>query len=185
MKSIHIFSIFVVVVLAQLFVPAQMIFDQENTIALGTAYKFRTQPVDPSDPFKGKYIYLNYDLSLASTNDTTWVTNAPIYISFKTDSLGFAMVKEVSKADPKAGDYLKTTVAWYDSYDQSVGFTFPFNEFYMNETKAYDAELAHAQAQLDSLPNTTYALVYLYKGKAVLDNVLINDIPIADYVEKE
>ena len=176
---------FVVVVLAQLFVPAQMIFDQENTIAKGTAYKFRTQPVDPSDPFKGKYIYLNYDLSFAATKDTTWESNAPIYITFRTDSLGFAMVKEVSKVDPKVGDYLKTTVAWYDSYDQSVGFSFPFNEFYMNETKAYDAELAHAQAQRDSLPNNTYALVYLLKGKAVLDNVFINDIPIADYVEKD
>ena len=64
-------------------------------------------------------------------------------------------------------------------------FSFPFNEFYMNEAKAYDAELAHAQAQRDSLPNNTYALVYLLKGKAVLDNVFINDIPIADYVEKE
>ncbi|MEO5789940.1 GDYXXLXY domain-containing protein [Gelidibacter sp.] len=185
MKSIHIFSIFVVVVLAQLFVPAQMILDQENTIARGTAYKFRTQPVDPSDPFKGKYIYLNYDISFAATNDTTWVTNAPIYITFKTDSLGFAMVKDVSKDDPKAGDYLKTKVTWYNRFDNSVGFSFPFNEFYMNETKAYDAELAHAQAQRDSLPNNTYALVYVLKGKAVLDNVFINDIPIADYVEKE
>ena len=176
---------FVVVVLAQLFVPAQMIFDQENTIAKGTAYKFRTQPVDPSDPFKGKYIYLNYDLSFAATKDTTWESNAPIYITFQTDSLGFAMVKDIYKDDPKDGDYLKTKVAWYDHYEKNVGFSFPFNEFYMNETKAYDAELAHAQAQRDSLPNNTYALVYLLKGKAVLDNVFINDIPISDYVETE
>ncbi|MGC1631570.1 MAG: GDYXXLXY domain-containing protein [Gelidibacter sp.] len=185
MRTIHIFSIFVGVVLVQLFVPARMIFDQENTIARGTAYKFRTQPVDPSDPFKGKYIYLNYDISFAATNDTTWVTNAPIYIKIKTDSLGFAMVKEVFKDEPKVGDYLKTKVTWYDHYEKNVGFSFPFNEFYMNETKAYNAELAHAEAQRDSLPNNTYALVYILNGKAVLDNVFINDIPIADYVEKE
>lgn len=176
---------FVVVVLAQLYVPAQMIFDQENTIARGTAYKFRTQPVDPSDPFKGKYIYLNYDINSAPSNDTTWVTNAPLYVTLKTDSLGFAMVKDVSKVDPKHGDYIKSKVDWYNSYDKNVTFSFPFNEFYMNETKAYDAELAHAQAQLDSLPNNTYALVYILNGKAVLENVFINDIPIADYVEKE
>lgn len=53
----------------------------------------------------------------------------------------------------------------------------------MNETKAYDAELAHAQQ--DSLPNNTYALVYVLNGMGVLDNVFINDVPIADYVEKE
>ena len=185
MKSIHIFLIFVVVVLIQLFVPAQMIFDQEKIIATGSAYKFRTQPVDPSDPFKGKYIYLSYDINSAPSNDTTWTSSMPIYISLKTDSLGFAMVKDVFKDDPKEGDYIKSKVDWYNLYDKSVAFSLPMNEFYMNETKAYDAELAYISAQQDSLPNNTYALIYVLKGKAVLDNVFINDIPIAKYVEKK
>ena len=185
MKSIHIFSIFVVVVLAQLFVPAKMIFDQENVIATGTAYKFKTQPVDPSDPFKGKYIRLNYEVNSAPSKDSTWASYESIYIALKTDSLGFAMVKEVFKDEPTDGDYIKSKVDWYNIYDETVAFSFPFNEFYMNESKAYDAELAHISAQQDSLPNNTYALVYVLNGKGVLDNVFINEIPIADYVEKE
>lgn len=185
MKSIHIFSIFVVVILAQLFVPAQMIFDLENTIAKGTAYKFKTQPVDPSDPFKGKYIYLNYEIVSVVTNDSIWINDAPIYITLTTDSLGFAMVKEATKEEPQASNYVKAKVNWYDHYQRSVNFSFPFNEFYMNETKAYDAELAHINAQRDSLPNNTYALVYVLNGKGVLDNVFINDVPIAEYVENE
>lgn len=184
MKSMHIFSIFVVVVLAQLFVPAQMILDQEHVIASGTAYKFRTQPIDPSDPFKGKYIRLNYEMNSAFSTDSTLTRGQTIFIRLKTDSLGFAMVKEVSKDNPENGDYLKAKVDWYNNHEHKVLFRLPFNEFYMNEAKAYDAELAHINAQRDSLPNNTYALVYVYQEKAVLDNVFINDIPIAEYVEK-
>lgn len=185
MKTIYIFSMFIVVILAQLFVPAKMIFDQENIIAMGKAYKFRTEPIDPSDPFKGKYIRLNYEMNSAHHHDSTWITYERIYVSLKTDSLGFAMVKNVSKTEPNEGVYIVSAVDWYNNYLKEVTFTFPFNEFYMNEAKAYDAELAHISAQLDSVPNNTYALVYVLKGKGVLDNVFINDIPIADYVEKE
>ncbi len=184
MKSIHLFLIFIVVVLAQLIVPGKMIFNQENVLKKGTSYKFKTQPVDPSDPFKGKFIYLNYEITSVPSNDSTWIAYQPIYLTFKPDSLGFAMVKDVSKYKPKTNDYLELSVDWYNEYDKTVTFSFPFNEFYMNENKAYDAELAYVEAQRDSLPNNTYALVYILNGTGVLDNVFINDIPIAKYVEK-
>ena len=57
MKTLYIFILFIIVVCAQLFVPSQMIFQQEDVLKTGTAFKFKTQPVDPSDPFKGKYIF--------------------------------------------------------------------------------------------------------------------------------
>ena len=110
MKSIYIFLIFILVVLVQLFVPAKMIFNQEHIMANGAAYKFKTQPIDPSNPFKGKYIYLNYDLNSAPSKDTTWTTSTTIYVTIITDSLGFAKVKDVSKEDPKEGDYIKSKV---------------------------------------------------------------------------
>lgn len=184
MKSTDILAIFIVVALAQLFVPARMIFNQETVVSTGTAYKFKTQPIDPSDPFKGKYIYLNYNVNSASSTTTAWKRNEPIYLLFKTDSLGFATIKEISKAQPNHTDYLKTAVTSYDDHTQTVWFSLPFNEFYMNEHKAYDAEIAHSKAQRDSVSNTTYALVYILNGTGVLDNVFINDIPIAEYVER-
>lgn len=185
MKTIPLILIFVVVVLAQLFVPAKMIFDQEKVISNGTAYKFKTAPVDPSDPFKGKYIHLNYELNSAASTDTTWVYGAPIYLSLATDSLGFAKLGSVSKEKPNHQNYVKAKVDWYNAFEKTVNFSLPFDEFYMNETKAYDAELAYVKAQQDSVVNNTYALVYVLNGSAVLDNVFINTIPIAEYVENE
>lgn len=185
MKSIHLFSLFILVALAQLFIPAKMIFDQEDILKTGTAYKFKTQPIDPSDPFKGKYIYLNYEQNHVPSNDSTWKRNEIVHVLVKQDSLGFVKATNVVRDEPESMAYVTAKIDWYDDREQMVYFTFPFNEFYMNETKAYDAEVAHNQAQQDSLPSNTYALVYVLKGEGVLENVFINDIPISKYVEKE
>ena len=183
MKTLYSIILFIVVAVAQLAVPAQMIIGQEHIIKNGTAYKFKTQPVDPADPFKGKYIYLNYEMNSFATTDKDWTRQQDIYVSIANDSLGFAKLFNVSKTKPKQGDFVQAKVDWYNTYDKKVTFTFPFDEFYMNESKAYDAEIAHIEAQNDSIPNNTYALVYVKDGEAVLDNVFINDIPVAEYVE--
>lgn len=77
MKTIHIFLIFVLVAALQLFIPAQMILKQETILKKGTAYKFKAQPVDPSDPFKGKYINLNYEIDSFKTNDSIRKETSP------------------------------------------------------------------------------------------------------------
>ena len=184
MKRKHIFILFILVAIAQIAVPAQMIFGRESILKSGTAFKFKTEPIDPSDPFKGKYIILSYDVDNVKTDDKDWQRQQGVYISIANDSLGFVKAISASIETPKVGDFVKANVNWYSERDSILRFSLPFNEFYMEETKAYDAELAHRKAQRDSLPNNTYALVYIKNGDAVLDNVFINEIPIATFVEK-
>lgn len=183
MKTIHVFSLFVLVAIAQLFIPSQMIFHQERILETGTAFKFKTRPVDPSDPFKGKYIFLNYEINSIETTDSTWMRGEDIYLTITNDSLGFAMAEAVSRDIPQTSDFVKTQVDWYDKAQEKLRFSFAFDEFYMNETKAYDAEVAHRVAQRDSDQNNTYALIFVKDGEAVLENVFINEVPIAEYVE--
>ena len=97
MKTIHIFILFVIVAAAQLFIPAQMIFNKESIINNGAVYKFKTQPVDPSDPYRGKYINLNYEIDSFVTNDSLWERKDKVYVYLDIDSLGFAKVNTVSK----------------------------------------------------------------------------------------
>jgi len=184
MKTIHIFILFVLLAIIQLSIPAHMIFKRESILKTGTAFKFKTQPVDPSDPFKGKYIFLNYDLSTIKTENKDWKRDQDIYISIANDSIGFVKATSASLKEPKEGLFVKAKVNWYSVHDDSLRFSFPFNEFYMEESKAYDAEIAHRNAQRDSLPNNTYALVFVKDGDAVLDNVFINEVPIAKFVEQ-
>ncbi len=186
MKTIHILILFIVVAIAQLFIPAQMIFNREAIIEKGTVYKFKTQPVDPSDPFRGKYINLNYDVRSFVTTDTLWKRQDEVYVYLDTDSLGFAKISEVSKIPLNlTNDFVVAEVGWYNKRTQKLNFNLPFNRYYMEETKAYDAEVAVRDLQRDSIPNNTYALVYIKDGEAVLNDVIINEISIKDYVEKE
>ena len=61
MKNKNIIIIlFLLVALAQLFVPAQMIYNQEDILDTGKLVKFQCEPIDPNDPFRGKYITLNF-----------------------------------------------------------------------------------------------------------------------------
>jgi len=183
MKPLHLFSIFVLVAIAQLFIPSQMILGQKKILSDGTPYKFITQPIDPSDPFKGKYIRLDFEISSLATNDSTWNRQEDVFVVIENDDYGFARVKEVTRQKPEGKDFVEAKVSWYNAYDKELNLSFPFDEFYMNENKAYDAEVAHRDAQRDSIKNNTYALVFIKDGEAVLDNVFINEIPIADFVE--
>jgi uncharacterized membrane-anchored protein len=183
-KSIHIFIIFVVVALIQISVPAKMIYNQEDILKTGTVFKFKTQPLDPADPFKGKYIRLDYEINSFPTKDSTWTRDEVVYVTLINDSNGYAKLSSISREKPNAKNYLKTNVDWFNEWEDKVFLDYNFERFYMKETKAKAAEIAYVEAHQDSTLNTTYATVYVKNGEAVLDNVFINDIPIADYVEK-
>jgi len=186
-KTIYIFGIFIALALVQLFVPAQMIWGREKVINEGVSYKFKARPVDPSDPFRGKYITLNYELNSAETEDTLWTRNEDVYVELNKDSLGFATVSKVSRSKFEVSDdFVKAKVRWYNSNEHKVNFNLEFDRYYMEESKAYDAELVYTESLRDSLPeNDTYAIVFIKDGEAVLADVMINEMSIKDYVEKE
>lgn len=183
-KIKYLFILFVLIALVQLFVPLQMILGQETVLDSGTAYKFKTEPIDPNDPFRGKYITLRYNINSAVTTDSTWLQQDDVYVYVKEDSLGFAKLTQISKTPLKIKkDYVVAKVNSYSKHNNTVRFNLPFNRFYMEESKAKPAEDASRKAQRDTLPNNTYALVYIKEGEAVLNDVIINEVSIADYVE--
>lgn len=184
MKTIAL-PLFVVMCLAQWLVPGKMIFDSERVIDEGTVYKFKTQPIDPSDPFRGKYITLNFDAnSIILPDSTGWVNGEEIYVTFTTDSTGFAKVLGISRAEPETDNYLKTTVSYFDSWNKyELYFNLPFNRFYLEESKASEAEQIYWKAQRDSA-QVAYGLVTIGNGHAVLTDVMINDKSVVEIVNE-
>jgi uncharacterized membrane-anchored protein len=57
---------FAVLVAAQLVVPLALIGVNEIALATGTEVTLATTPVDPLDPFRGRYVELRYEISLLS-----------------------------------------------------------------------------------------------------------------------
>lgn len=181
MKTKYIIIAFIVTVIAQAFVPAKMVYDSEMTERHGTPFKFRTEPVDPSDPFRGKYITLNYNDDVFFTKDSTWKRDEKVYIILKNDKEGFAEIADALHTAPKTGtNYIATTVEYYDG--ERLHISLPFDRFYMEEGKAQEAETAYREFNNNENAKATYGLVAVLDGSAVLKDVIIDDIPIKNYV---
>ncbi len=177
---------FVLMVLLQLWAPAAMIFNKESVLKNGKAYKFRSAPVDPNDPFRGKYIVLRLQATSFKPSATQkWLQGEAVYVQVSQDSAGFANIAALHKEMPESStDIIKATIN-YVSYDslKEVFIEWPFERFYMEESKAPEAEKAYTKAAADS-NQKTYALVKVKNGDAVLQNVFINDHPISYYIKK-
>ena len=177
---------FILLALMQLYVPAKMIVGRAIVLSSGKEFKFKIAPIDPSDPFRGKYISLNFnENSVAIQNKGNWVNGETVFVLLTTDSNGFAKIRSVSKVRPLVSqNFLKAKVN-YIAYDGSKLFIeYPFDRFYMEESKAYDAELTYNRTLRDT-SQVTYALVNIKNGESILKDVMINGIPIKEIVKQE
>lgn len=179
---------FALMVIAQWIVPIQMIRSSESVLTEGEVYKFKTQPIDPSDPFRGKYVVLNFDVEQFETDTLQrFEQDQEVYAQLTTDRRGFVKISELFTEQPEVIDntILKTRVgyAWPVEGKQRVSLRLPFDRFYVEESKAQAAEQAYWEAQRDSL-QVTYALVRVHNGQAIIENVMINDRPILEIVKE-
>ncbi len=178
--------VFILVSLVQLFIPAKMIFDREDVLATGKEFKFRTQPIDPNDPFRGKFVSLQFsENSILIQNQIDWLNNETVFVLLTISNDGFAKIQSVSKIKPlETVDFVKAKVDYIQNSDSTWLFIeYPFTRFYMEENKAPMAEIVYNETVLDT-NISTYGLVSIKDGEAVLKDVLINETSIQEIVKK-
>jgi uncharacterized membrane-anchored protein len=184
-KKYILLALFVVLVATQLYVPASMIMDQEDILAAGKTFRFRTAPVDPNDPFRGKYITLNFsDNTLDIPDSTGLISHQVVYVMLGEDENGFAIIREVLSDPPMDGvAFVKAELGWINNYDDTTTLfiNYPFDRFYLEESKAPIAEELYVDSQQDSL-KTTWAIVKIKDGNAVLEDVMIDGVSIVEIV---
>ena len=186
-RKYKLLAVFILLALVQLFVPAKMVLDSQGILDSGIEYKFKTAPVDPTDPFRGKYITLRYEENRVDVeNESDWIRGESVYVILKKDKDGFAKIKLISKETPQnKADYFKAKISSVGSgASNKVRIAYPFNRYYMEETKALAAEKAYRKFQRDT-SHVAYALVNIKDGEALLKDVLIDGVSIKDIVEKE
>jgi uncharacterized membrane-anchored protein len=182
MKKAYLIAAFVITVILQLMIPVKMIYDSEITEKEGTEFKFKTIPVDPTDFLRGKYITLNYEISTYPAADTTFVSGEQVYVAVKKDKNGFAQIASIHHDKPEGiNDYVLADVNY--NHAGRISLEFAFNRFYMAENKAAEAETAYAEYSKKNL-KPAYALVAVKEGNAVVKDVIIDGVPIKDYVDK-
>jgi uncharacterized membrane-anchored protein len=179
MKNILIAS-FILLVLVQWFVPGNMICNKEKVVKKGRSFRFETEPVDPADPFRGRYMILDFKMDTFRVKSMPEIDiDRPVYVLLENDANGFARIQNVVFSKPaNQNDYvIANAYVSRVNDDFLIYVTYPFEEFYLEEFKAPKAEQEYFESTRDSTKKT-YAVVKVFNGDAVIENVYINDKPL-------
>ena len=183
-KNTHIIA-FIAMLIVQLLVPFTMILKHESVLQTGNVFKFKTAPIDPNDPFRGKYIRLNFDNALTIYNSKVdFDGQESAFVLLDKDADGFAKIKDVTKEEPdNREDYVKVKIYHaYGSNHHRIRIIYPFDKFYMEETKAPEAEIRSRRSFGNPDKKQSYALVAIKNGNAVLKDVIIDGRSVKDIV---
>ena len=181
-----IFGLFVVVALAQISTPIGQIIKHEDILRNGKAYKLRTRPVDPYDPFRGRYVALSYADTEAPLRQGDQLEYRQLaYVSLKTGTNGFAEFVELSATPPAQGDYLRVEYSGQAYTNKEHRFFLPFDKFFMEESVAPRAERAYWETNRRGNTNDpTYVVVRVKGGRGVIENLFIKDQPVREYLQR-
>ena len=180
-----IFLLFTIVILAQLFVPLHLIFNQEDIINTRTEFKFQTAPIDSYDAFKGKYITLYFKESqITVMNAKKYSSGVTIFATISATENGFAKVNFISKSKPEnTNSYLQLKVGFSPDNDK-IAINLPFDRFYMSENIASKAEKNYRESS-NNKKNETYDLVGIKNGEVIIKDVRIDEVSIKDLANKK
>lgn len=183
MKRRLALGLFLCLALVQLAVPASMIARHELTLQYGRQYRFQTAPVDPYDPFQGRYVALSLQANTAPTlPGITLTLGQRVYAILTEDAAGFATIASLSLAPPGGDTYFQTSVNYVN--DDRVQIALPFDRYYTDEHLAPAAERAYWQ---HSRPQAreAYITVRVRKGLAVLEELYIAGKPLREFLQYE
>ena len=179
MNRTIVIALFGAIALAQLAVPAGMILRRETTLSQGQEYKIRTRPVDPYDAFRGRYVWLGFDMTaVPAPSGARMALGQKAYAVLETDSEGFVVVKSVSFTKPVTGAYLKVRVRPGDLGKAVV--IWPFDRYYMEESAAPQAEQAYRQRARST---SAYITVRVLDGTGVITGLYLDGKPIEQAIQ--
>jgi len=184
-----IISTFILVALAQLFVPLLMIRKQAGFAETGTEFKFKTDNRFNPDfngigsDITGKFIWLKFredHIKIADKKDWEKVRNA--YAIFTTDSDGFAKIKSVVTLKPlDTPDWVRARVSvnWKDS--TRLQLFFPFNNYYIQDIQIRKVESVIKNRLCDTL-KTNYLKIRLKENQFTAGDLVLDGMPFKEII---
>jgi len=186
-----LFSVFILVALAQIFVPWQMISKHANFAEAGAAFKFKidSRLIEGNNragaSIRGKYIWLDLaedHIKIADRKE--WEQNESAFILFTRDSLGFAKIESVTKTQPQnSADWVRAGVwiNWRDSITLHVNY--PFNQYYIKDTNPKDIESVIKHGLNDST-KVNYLDIKIRENQFYVNDLVIDGVSFKDLMDK-
>jgi uncharacterized membrane-anchored protein len=171
--------LFLLLVLIQLYVPASVVFNQERINFSGATYKMQLAPIDPNDPFRGKYIILSFrENTLRLPVQSKFESGNSVYVVMKPGKNDFLKIETINKEfrhveSPRV--CIKATIRSITEDDgyKEAQLVYPFTRFYLEESKALEAEKRYLKAASDT-NSVSYGLIGVYNESVAVKDVIIN-----------
>jgi uncharacterized membrane-anchored protein len=184
MKTVRI-VIFLVVAFAQLAVPASVVWKRGRTLIYGRVWKFKTEPIDPVDVVRGRYISLRLAAEKGREEPEPSGASKPqtqVYVTLKEDAEGFAQVDQISPTRITGDNVVQVETGYWSAGWQRVRF--PFDKFWVAEKIAPEAERVYRENTRRGNENA-YVTVRVRDGDAALEQLYIDNQPLADYLRAQ
>jgi uncharacterized membrane-anchored protein len=153
-----------VVIAIQLCTPIYRIANKYDILKSGEAFKFKVNPVDPYDAFRGRYVSLY-------TSQEVQGGGVGVYGMIAVDAEGFAYIASVTDHKPDTGAYVKSNTRYW--------FSLPIERYYMDEKYAPKAETLAWQRDPDS---DCYVDVRVKNGVLVISGLFIDGVAVEDII---
>lgn len=172
--------LFVAFALLVLSIPIYLMLTSENVLENGYRHKIKLQAYDPFDPFRGKYLRLNYNNEVQASN---LKKGDPIYITLKKDALGYSEFHKGFNTPPSTADYFKAEVLYY--YDNYATFrTDNISKYFINEDKVKAAEGVVIDYQRNH-PDSIYVAIRVLNGEIRLEDIYVEETPLLEFITKK
>ena len=188
MKKAMLYAAFIAAAAAQLAVPAWMIVQREITLRTGELCRLRVEPIDPYDPFHGRYITLNVATNpVPIQQGQHYQQGDKAFVILAEAEEGYHRLDRLVQTRPGEGPYMPATVLWVQETGEGQVATarlrLPVDRFYMEERKAPLAE--RILWQNAGGPQEVYVAARIRSGYTVIENVYVDGLPISEYVTQQ
>jgi uncharacterized membrane-anchored protein len=182
--SKRVLAVFAALAAIQIAVPLFLIVKEELILKSGNIYKFEIAPMDPYDPFRGRYVSIRVkDFSAPKEAGVDFSPNESVFARLERDPADFARVASVSRGRPDKGDFILVKVR-YCSTDR-VFLVFPLDKFFMSESDAPRVDAAMLRLSRSPGPRLPdYVTVKVKNGSGVLEDLFIEDKPFKEWLKK-
>lgn len=175
--------LFLILAALQLTVPATMMARRELALHHGEQYRFRTAPVDPYDPFRGRYVTLRMkEGNVPLPEGIKLKRRQTVYAVVETDDDGFARIKRIRLDYQGGSDSFKVRVAYIGK--EEVRLALPFDRYYAEESRASAIERAYWRHSRSD-KRDAFVLVRIRQGVAVIEDLYVEGMPVDEYLRQE
>lgn len=118
-RTLHL-SLFAIMCAAQLGMCGYLIQRWESVLKRGQSYKFKTQAMDPYDPFRGRFVTIqlekDYVVSEKPVDASQLMNGQAVYVTLATDPDGYSRFASCDTKPPEgAVPYFKAKVSYVDN----------------------------------------------------------------------